>query len=446
MEIKASILFALIVFSLVGSISLAFGQSSANNSVIFAPTTLSYVGNEGQSQLTRTLTFIGTANQSVTVALVATDLYDSNKGQTLSASNIEITPSTFSITGNQQQVVNVSLNISSAVNGTYQGTILVTTSIFNSTTSNMQISNTSIGISALIQPELTLLAPSATNSLTYAPTTLSFFGTNGQAQLKRTLTFVGITNQSLTVNLTPTDLYDNNTGNSISSNKIEISPSNFTIQGNSTTVNVSLETSQAIGGSYSGTILLTTSTINSSRNNLQVATTNIGVSATIQIGFSSLIQPQFYLVISIFIIEMVAFAAVSNDWPFKNYVVLIVTILALSIWAYMLFVYGFSQINGILTTIGTIFVAPFLIFITNYVRDQWSTENDKRKSVRDIENKGRANDIEMVRSVLGELETHFASFNPDPYPGRHEVNKKMETDSNKLAKMRQHQQLTQIQF
>jgi hypothetical protein len=260
---------------------------------------------------------------------------------------------------------------------------------------------------------------SAANTVVVAPSTLSFAGKEGQTQLDRTLTFVGNSNQTVTVTLTPTDLYDNNTGQSLSASDIEITPSNFTIAINQTTVTVSLNISQTEGGTYQGALLLTTAVTNPTTGTLQIAVRSIGVSVVIQPGTRSLISTivsyQFLLLAVIMILVGATLAFGENDWPLKNLVVVGLGVFVTSLWAAMLIIYGFSAGNSILTTVGTIVMIPFFAFVINYVNNQISTQNDRKKTARGIENEGNTSDINMVRSVLAELETHSASFKPDPY-------------------------------
>ena len=255
---------------------------------------------------------------------------------------------------------------------------------------------------------------SATNLVALSPTTLSFVG--GQTQLNRTLTFVGITNQTVNVTLVPTDLYDNNTGKTLSANDIEITPLTFnvTVTDNQTNVNISLNASQTQGGTYQGTILVITKIYNSTTNNLQINATNIYVSAIIQPGISFFFEPQYLLIILIVVLELAAFLY-PDEWRFKKFFVVLFGGSVLILWVSILLIYGFSPINSILSTIGTIVIIPFFAWVINYLNEKRTTENEKEKSSRTIENEGNASDIELVRNVLGELETHFASFKPNFY-------------------------------
>ena len=249
---------------------------------------------------------------------------------------------------------------------------------------------------------------SAANTVVVAPSTLSFVGKEGQTQLDRTLTFVGNSNQTIRVTLVPTELYDNNTGQSLSANDVEIKPPTFTVTNNQqAVVSVLLNISQTMGGTYQGTLLLTTTVTNSTTNNLQIAAGSIGVSVVIQPGIRSLsstiVSTQFLLLVIIMVLVGATLAFGENEWPSKNLVVVGLGVFVTSLWAAMLIIYGFSAGNSILTTVGTIVMIPFFAFVINYVNNQISTQNDRKKTARGIENEGNTSDINMVRSVLAEV-------------------------------------------
>ena len=258
---------------------------------------------------------------------------------------------------------------------------------------------------------------SPANFVSISPNSLSLVGTEGEAQLNRTLTFVGITNQTVNVTLIPTDLYDNGTGKTLSANAIEISSPTFNVAANQTNVNISLNISQTKGGgTYQGTIIVTTAIYNSTTNNQQIAVTNIGVSVTIRAsGISSDTLTQIFIIVIILFFELVAFLISETEWTFKNFAVAVFGVSVVAVWIYMLLIYGFTQSNGLLTTIGTIVIVPFFGWVINYLNTQRTTENEKLKTSRGLETTGIKSDIDTIRDVLGELQTHYASFRGDHY-------------------------------
>jgi hypothetical protein len=116
------------------------------------------VGNEGQSQYNRTLTFVSLTNQTDTVALYPAELYDNSTGKAISMNNTQIEPSTFKLTEAAETTVNIIIrNTKNVPGGTYQGTILGTASIYNSTTNKYQITLVKINVSLVIRPGLSLI-------------------------------------------------------------------------------------------------------------------------------------------------------------------------------------------------------------------------------------------------------------------------------------------------
>ena len=273
---------------------------------------------------------------------------------------------------------------------------------------------------------------SAASLVALSTTTLSFVGTQGQTHLNRTLTFVGIINQTVDVTLVPTDLYDNSTGKTISANDVRITPFTFSTLNNQTNVNISINTSEAKSGTYGGTILVTAAIYNSTTRNLQTAAIQVNVSALIQPGIFLFAEPQVVIIVFIIILELIAYLY-PDEWPGETYIVVLFGFIITLSWASILLVYGLSPINNILTAIGTIAIIPFLGWVINDLNSKRTAQNDKEKSARAIENEGNKSDIDMIRNVLGELETHYASFKP--FPEEDDESKKISSTDTKLWKI-----------
>ena len=74
-----------------------------------------------------------------------------------------------------------------------------------------------------------------------------------------------------------------------------------------------------------------------------------------------------------------------------------------------------SSFGDLNTIISTIVFTPFFGYVIAYVKDKRSEKIDKIKASRKIRSDGIKEDIELLRNVLGELATHFASFKPNLY-------------------------------
>jgi hypothetical protein len=268
------------MFSLVPT-KLTVAQNNASQQVFLPITQLNFIGQQGAT-LNRTLIVIGITNQSVSVTLVATDIYDNAEGNTISASSININPASFNLSQANEQTINISINTSGVPIGTYQGAIALTSTNATTTTT------TNIPVTVYIEP----LTSVPTQQQVYLPISqLNFVGEQGSANINRTLTVVGFTNQTVSVTLVPTDLYDNTTGNVIKANLINIDPESFNLSQTNMTVNISIDTSGVALGTYQGVIVLT------STNATTTVTTGIPITVNIETASSSLTQ-QVYLPIS----------------------------------------------------------------------------------------------------------------------------------------------------
>jgi len=68
-------------------------------------------------------------------------------------------------------------------------------------------------------------------------------------------------------------------------------------------------------------------------------------------------------------------------------------------------------------------VTPFLTYVISFVKDKRTERLEQEKASRKIRNDGIEKDIELLRSIMGEISTHCASFNPHLYQKEFEFKK-----------------------
>jgi len=257
---------------------------NATSQPIYLPTSqLTFVGQQGTPQLSRTLVVVGLTNQSVSVTLVPTDLYDNTSGNSIPASSISILPqSPFSLQQTSQNV-NVTINTLNSSVSTYQGAIAL-----YATNATATIATVTIPVTVIIEPSTS----SINQTQIFLPTTqINLIGQQGIPRLSRTILAVGYMNQTVKVTLAPTDLYDSSDGNSIPAASVQITPASpFNLsQFQQQSITISINTANTSLGTYQGTIILT------STNATATTATNIPVTVSIEPLYSSLAQQQVYL-------------------------------------------------------------------------------------------------------------------------------------------------------
>ncbi|MGD0978309.1 MAG: hypothetical protein ABR962_04115 [Candidatus Bathyarchaeia archaeon] len=149
---KATIIFVLVLITLLATVGSAIAQNSVPSLVAVSNSQLSYFGVEGVSSLNRTISIIGIVDENVNVTVISGDLYNNNTGKVISSYEVTISPPSFSLSKGDVANVSISLETVGKGAGTYQGVILVTAT---TTTTNVTISN--IAITANIESKNALL-------------------------------------------------------------------------------------------------------------------------------------------------------------------------------------------------------------------------------------------------------------------------------------------------
>lgn len=241
-------------------------------------------------------------------------------------------------------------------------------------------------------------------------TELTFYGEEGNDVLSFSLTVVGLVDENVTVKLSSAVLYDNSSKNSVELGATEAS--NAVKKNEEQTIIVNLNVTATKAGTYKGAVIVT-------------AETTQNITATIVPVTAKIVEvAQWYYPIGqwglVFITLSLIGAALifpenkkKNIWKFnvvsKMSWVVIFGISAVSLWLVSLVISGIGEPSNMVTTV---LVTPFVLYVINCVKDKRTERLEKEKISRKIQNEGSKKDIELIRSLLGELSTHCASFTP----------------------------------
>jgi hypothetical protein len=253
---------------------------------------------------------------------------------------------------------------------------------------------------------------------------LDYIG-NENASLLRTLRVIGIGPGEVNVTLFRADLFDNSSGKTFPASRIGIVEKNFTLtQNQEKIVNITLNTLEGDEGTYRGVMVVTAIDID---NAINATSLTIHVTANIQIEEKTGLCVEFlrYRSISLILVLMGIACAIEklvvpmdklrgHKETIKLFVVVIFGILVAFIYVTILVNAEFGDLSSaIYPAISTVIVAPFLGYVISYVNDQRKRWNEAIKNARETKNKGINKDIEIIRNLIGEFATHFASFKPN---------------------------------
>lgn len=225
----------------------------------------------------------------------------------------------------------------------------------------------------------------------------------------RSFTVYGISEGSVAVKVYANELYDNSTGVVVSENKLSVSPAAFDIvNAESRKINVDFDGTDVDEGTYLGTIVVVATSENGT-----TTSSKIGVTARISIAP----EPFFYsfknvLIVAILVLSLLGWLYKEEWRGLKQYIVVGVAILVAYIWIYLLLVYGFGDLN---TVVAAVLITPYLTYAATYLTEKRTQRSEKEKTSLTVRNEGIKEDINLIRNILGELTTHFASFTPDYY-------------------------------
>jgi len=272
---------------------------------------------------------------------------------------------------------------------------------------------------------------SNSNALVVTPSGLVIEGIQGD-NVTRNLSFVGTANGTIDVQLFTSDLIDNATGKMLPSSQLALNSSQFSIIRNQQeNIGVKAITKGFDTGTYQGTILVVANQVNAN-------------SSTVSIGISVRIEPPKSLFGSIYqtiIIGLIIGLSIigfiygqSGPWRTTEIVVSISIAIA-SLWVYTVINYTFNDVN---TIISTVLIAPFLAYSANFLTEKRSEQNSKATASATVLKDGTKDDVELIRNIMGELVTHYASFDPYRYskndlPSREETFPSTEAANNETT-------------
>lgn len=253
--------------------------------------------------------------------------------------------------------------------------------------------------------------------ITLSTNELNLVGTEGVTNLGQTLRMVGIGDEKVDVKLFSADLYDNNSGKTISLNEMNIVPDLFSLSRNEEkTVNITLNTLGASAGTYQGTILVTATTTTN------ITDTKVKVTVKIKIE-----NPWIYQWVPV-IVTLVLIAVALNlpeeqkflngapnllsRYYSKKTVLVILSISSVFLWFLSLVTSSFGEPSNI---ISTILIGPFIGYVIYYVKDLREERKEMEKASRALRAEGITKDIELLRNILGEITSHFASLRSEYY-------------------------------
>jgi hypothetical protein len=241
-----------------------------------------------------------------------------------------------------------------------------------------------------------------------SPGGLLLVGIQGD-NVTRNLSFVGTANGTIEVQLYTSDLTDNSTGNMFSTSQLLLNSTQFSISRNEQeNVGITAITKGVSLGTYQGSILVVSNQVNANSSTL-----SIGVSIRVEPPkslFGSIYQT--VIIGAIIALSIIGFIyGQSGPWRTTE-VIVSISIAIASIWVYTVINYTFNDVN---TIISTVLIAPFLAYSANFLTEKRSEQNSKATASATVLKDGTKDDVELIRNIMGELVTHYASFDPYRY-------------------------------
>jgi hypothetical protein len=213
---------------------------------------------------------------------------------------------------------------------------------------------------------------------------LFFYGEHDHANLDRTISIIGLVDQKVDVSIVTAELYNNNSGESIPNDKVEITPSSFSLTKNEVeTVNISLKTAESSVGTYQGTVLVTASTATAN-----VTVSNIAITAKIDIEHQFLVKNIIIGLILTFFIVSLLFGLFQGKFPSKTIpksLCIGIGFLAVAFWVYLQITPAISFVDtgNIISTILIVPLTGYLIYVVKGAKDDSEARNKPKTTVPD---------------------------------------------------------------
>lgn len=256
--------------------------------------------------------------------------------------------------------------------------------------------------------------------ITLSTDELNFLGTEGVTNLSQTLRIVGIGDEKVNVTLFSADLYDSSSGKTISFNEMNIVPDLFSLSRNEEkAVNIMLNTLGVSAGTYQGTILVTATTTTTITETKIKVITKIKIENPWISQWGPLIATLIVIAIALNLPEekkerkfLNRARDFLNTHYSKKFFLVFLGMLSVFLWFLSLVTSSFGDPSNI---ISTILIGPFVGYVIYYVKDKREETKEKEKASRALLTGGIEKDIELLRNLLGETTSHFASFNSKYY-------------------------------
>jgi len=232
---------------------------------------------------------------------------------------------------------------------------------------------------------------------------LTFYGNETTPQLTSQIFIVGLA-QNVQVNLFTGQLYDNSSQNKISIREI---PSFSVSTNQQKQIDIIIVTSGAEPATYYGSIIVTA--VNADNN----TTKNIGVTVTIAEQappFIKLLLSYAYQVIILIVVLILLASALLLSRRGELAWAIVVTFGALILWFSSMIVAVFKP--DIVSAIFTAIIVPLAAFIIDRVKKESDDKTTQIKTSTEVQTEAIKDDVNWVRDVMGEIATHFASFEP----------------------------------
>ncbi|MBN1357222.1 hypothetical protein JW988_00475, partial [Candidatus Bathyarchaeota archaeon] len=256
---------------------------------------------------------------------------------------------------------------------------------------------------------------------------LDFYAEENGAPQTIELTLVGLApGEGVDVKIVDAKLYDNSSeGDGVI---VNISEDVFDLEQNENkSITLTFDPSGEKAGVYEGVLIITATNKTASA---EILTTNIKLTAKIEsapLWYKS-VYAQILFVFGAIAPIFVGLAIPDKEVPWekpkrfkdwlpdhkysKRFWLVVLGAISVSFWLISIVSLSFTEPG---TIINTVLVTPFLTYVISFVKDKRTERLEKEKASRTIRNTGIEKDIELLRSIIGEISTHCASFNPHLY-------------------------------
>lgn len=274
------------------------------------------------------------------------------------------------------------------------GIVAASVALVNSQTSDSDIT------AVVNYQESTLISLSSTE--------IKFAGNLNDEIAPRTFTVYGLSEIPVSVLIDTNELYDNNTGTIVSEDKLSVTPPSFSLPNAQTqTVTVNFDSTDVGAGTYSGAIVVIATNVNGTTTSSTIYVVT-SISGSSESFFSSI---ENHLIWVILVLSFLGYIYREKWWR-KQYVVIGIAILITYIWIYMLINLG---LGDFFSAIATVLITPYITYAGTYLTEKRSQRIERERTSITVRNEGIKEDINLMRTILGELTTHFANFTPNYY-------------------------------